>query len=255
MPLLGPTRLGGPVSLLSPHVCVAEEEREDTSGVELTVDDGNGRVGEDEQMQERHGSLHVGVGPIAWLRRAHKKQSVTYMTAGNTPHVLHSAGRDGYVRSFAWSATRYDEEEARGGDESDCCEKERRSIARCKGTITCVGKHKVLQTLDWIDQLVSLSGTSDFLCLGFERNDFVAFDPTLNQCVVRVECGGGHRSWGWINGSDLYNDFMFVYIHDRAVKVVYMGAEAGSRRLALSSSVAEGLHGREIVCVSSVRQH
>ncbi|XP_051874905.1 WD repeat-containing protein 6 [Pristis pectinata] len=155
--------------------------------------------------------------PISALLGLHGKSGVTSVLCHRG--LLYSTGRDGCYRQLRV------EEGGRLGL--------LRSQRACRG-------------VEWVERLVPAPGGTHLLALGFRGNDFMAWCPETEQWLLRVPCGGGHRSWAFSSSDG--GQHLFAYIKSGAVFACRGRLVAGGS----GRVVKEAWHGREITCVRLV---
>ena len=83
------------------------------------------------------------------------------------------------------------------------------------------------------------SGTKDLLLWGFRSTDFVVWNETKRMEVMKVPCGGAHRSWAYAPSNDGHNGGVFIW-----TKASVCNVQAQSK--ASHRVLQAGGHGREI---------
>ncbi|KAJ8665194.1 hypothetical protein QAD02_006856 [Eretmocerus hayati] len=93
--------------------------------------------------------------------------------------------------------------------------------------------------MDWVGKL--LPHKSDCYVIGFKEENFVVYSTRLKRLLMKVPCGGGHRSWDCL----IHNNVIcFVFIQRKCVHVI----EASLNKLFLPP-VLRGFHTKVIYCV------
>uniref|UniRef100_A0A8D0L367 tRNA (34-2'-O)-methyltransferase regulator WDR6 n=1 Tax=Sphenodon punctatus TaxID=8508 RepID=A0A8D0L367_SPHPU len=152
-------------------------------------------------------------GPTSLLFGLHGKLGVTSVTCHGD--FIYSTGRDGCYRQLQVQ-----------GQQLQVLWKQR----PCKG-------------LEWLEQ-VRFAPDGSLWGLGFQASDFVLWSPSSSEALLRVPCGGGHRSWSY---SRCFSSEAFAYIKSGDVLVYRRGAAPPRQRV-----LKESLHGRELTCVCHV---
>uniref|UniRef100_UPI00398EC101 tRNA (34-2'-O)-methyltransferase regulator WDR6-like isoform X2 n=1 Tax=Pristiophorus japonicus TaxID=55135 RepID=UPI00398EC101 len=152
--------------------------------------------------------------PVSALPGLHGKLGVTSVLLHGGS--VYSTGRDGFYRQL----------EVEEG-----------------GRLRLLRSQRACRGMDWIERLVPTPG-GKLLVLGFHATDFVVWDAETGETVLRVACGGGHRSWAY-GGCPAGG--LFAYLKAGAVVVCRENAASGWRTV-----VKEGVHGRELTCVRLV---
>ncbi|CAG5103493.1 Similar to Wdr6: WD repeat-containing protein 6 (Mus musculus) [Cotesia congregata] len=55
--------------------------------------------------------------------------------------------------------------------------------------------------MEWVSR--TLKTNNDFFVIGFKEIEFIIYSMRLNRLVLRITCGGGHRSWDCIYMNDV----------------------------------------------------
>ncbi|XP_072136378.1 tRNA (34-2'-O)-methyltransferase regulator WDR6 [Mobula birostris] len=163
------------------------------------------------------GSLAPAHQPVSVLPGLHGPSGVTSVLCYQG--LVYSTGRDGRYREI-----RVDEE----------------------GRLVLLMSWRPPKGVEWLERLVPAPGGAQLLALGFRGSDFLAWNLETEQQLMRVTCGGGHRSWSF-NPSES-GRHLFVYIKSGAVYACRVRPSTGST----GKSLQQPLHGREITCVSLV---
>ncbi|XP_071828447.1 tRNA (34-2'-O)-methyltransferase regulator WDR6-like isoform X2 [Apostichopus japonicus] len=103
---------------------------------------------------------------------------------------------------------------------------------------------KVQKGFDWLEKLIFTS--SDLLVMGFHSAYFVVHNATTNETLMKVNCGGGHRSWGVVHTQD---QTTFAYIKTKKVVIYSTGKDYSGHVL-----LKPHLHGRVIRCICFLGQ-
>ncbi|XP_032892892.1 WD repeat-containing protein 6 [Amblyraja radiata] len=169
---------------------------------------------------DRRGSLLLystdeGPEPVSELPGLHGKSGVTSVLFHGG--LLHSSGRDGFCRQLRVEAGRL-------------------GLLRCQ------------RACGWVERLLPLEPSDHdgpLLGIGFRAADFVAWGLESEQRpVLRVPCGGGHRSWCFSGSVSPAGLGLFAYIKSGGV---YACQWRGRREA--GAMVKEGAHGRDITSV------
>ena len=136
---------------------------------------------------DRRGSLHVynvptsddgtkTLEPVSSLYGLHGVNGVTSVVyAGGD---IYSTGRDGHCRRLALEAG---------------------------GHITEVSMFKPVKGVEWIERLI-LAPDGDMLFLVFHSTDLVLHSVNQNRALLKLSCGGGHRSFTFSSDTELLTD-------------------------------------------------
>eukprot|EP00795_Rhopilema_esculentum_P011998 gene11998-2581_t len=172
---------------------------------------------------DRRGSIHVfdvedganeaaqAIGPKQTLLSMHGKNGVTGIYAGKD--WVFSTGRDGFYRKYSVNGN---------------------------GTLDILERKKVCKGMDWIEGLLFNQG--DILVYGFYmQSHFAVWSTNLNEIILKINCGGGYRSWDLLlHGHD---NTYFTYLKGPTI-LLYKKSFTNSQRI-----LKEPLHGREITCL------
>ncbi|XP_072507654.1 tRNA (34-2'-O)-methyltransferase regulator WDR6 isoform X2 [Notamacropus eugenii] len=161
--------------------------------------------GSDDSVTPEEGS------PVDLLFGIHGKQGVTSVTYHRG--YVYSTGRDGSFQQL-------------------CVQGQR---------LQPLWKQKPCKGMDWVAGL-SFAPGGNLLVLGFHSTDFVVWSPRTHEKLHIVPCGGGHRSWGYVQTPAT---MVFAYIKAGDV-MVYQAQEEDS---CCQAVLKESLHGRELTCV------
>ncbi|XP_071571195.1 tRNA (34-2'-O)-methyltransferase regulator WDR6-like isoform X1 [Temnothorax nylanderi] len=125
---------------------------------------------------------------------------------------------------------------------------------RAEDTKPLLRLHKQKMPMDWIsgmlkvnrDELNEIQKDEIFFIFGFRQVEFIIYDLLNENVVVRIPCGGGHRSWDCIIS---HAKASFAYIKDKQVHVHDL-----SYSLFPSCPILQnGFHTKEIRCLRYVR--
>ncbi|XP_033222136.1 WD repeat-containing protein 6 [Belonocnema kinseyi] len=97
--------------------------------------------------------------------------------------------------------------------------------------------------MDWINRVVETE--EDQYVFGFSEIDFVVYSISLRRILIRIPCGGGHRSWDCVIKKNILK---FVFIRDKHVHLIKFLLH----KLALPPLV-EGFHLKEIYSLQSLK--
>ncbi|XP_012270919.1 WD repeat-containing protein 6 isoform X2 [Orussus abietinus] len=125
--------------------------------------------------------------PLQSLNKIHGRLGVQSCTVIGTK--LLSTGRDGTLRFYKIQDNDYD--------------KPLHSL------------HAIKLPMDWGCSIIKTN--NDLYVLGFKEIDFIVYSTVFRRCLVRIPCGGGHRSWDCTLNTDFLN---FMYIRDKQVHLV-----------------------------------
>ena len=84
----------------------------------------------------------------------------------------------------------------------------------------------------------------DLLLWGFRSKEFVVWNESKQQEIMKVECGGSHRSWSYLTGNDGLSGGSFVWTKASTCNVVVQ-SEASHQ------VIKPGGHGREIKAMAA----
>ncbi|XP_014467979.1 PREDICTED: WD repeat-containing protein 6 isoform X2 [Dinoponera quadriceps] len=96
--------------------------------------------------------------------------------------------------------------------------------------------------MDWISGTLKMDGI--LLVLGFKEVEFIIYNLPQERLLVRIPCGGGHRSW---DCTILNNMASFAYIRNKQVYV--FDYPLRSLKLPL---LQNGFHVKEIYCLQRI---
>ncbi|KOC68853.1 WD repeat-containing protein 6 [Habropoda laboriosa] len=104
--------------------------------------------------------------------------------------------------------------------------------------------HKEKLPMDWISG--HLKTSDDIFILGFQEVEFVIYSMINHRTLIRVPCGGGHRSWDCMLLKELIT---LIYIRNKQVYVLHFPLSS-----LVSPVLLNGFHTKEICCVNPVFQ-
>ncbi|OXU24481.1 hypothetical protein TSAR_014047 [Trichomalopsis sarcophagae] len=96
--------------------------------------------------------------------------------------------------------------------------------------------------MDWASRLLKIE--NNYYVLGFKEEDFVIYDVRLKRILLKIHCGGGHRSWDCIIKDKLIK---FVYIQKRKVCTVTIPLN----KICIPPLLS-GFHKKEIYCIKTL---
>ncbi|XP_046616157.1 WD repeat-containing protein 6 isoform X1 [Neodiprion virginianus] len=96
--------------------------------------------------------------------------------------------------------------------------------------------------MDWVS--ITLKTCTDLYVLGFKEVDFVLYSTAHQRVLLRIRCGGGHRSWDYVLND---GNFYFTYIRDKQIHV----AKCEPNFLA-TLAVENGFHTKEVYCIQPI---
>ncbi|OAD58760.1 WD repeat-containing protein 6, partial [Eufriesea mexicana] len=73
--------------------------------------------------------------------------------------------------------------------------------------------HQQKMPMDWISGHLKLS--EDILVLGFKEVEFTIYSMFHHRILMRVPCGGGHRSWDYISCHDITSHMLYGFDRHR----------------------------------------
>ncbi|XP_051172215.1 WD repeat-containing protein 6 isoform X2 [Leptopilina boulardi] len=97
--------------------------------------------------------------------------------------------------------------------------------------------------MDWISRIFELQ--DDQFVFGFSEIDFIVYSISLRRILVRIPCGGGHRSWDCVIDENILK---FLFIKDKQIHL----RVSPFQKLALCP-VVEGYHSKEILCLEKIK--
>ncbi|KAM4652828.1 tRNA (34-2'-O)-methyltransferase regulator WDR6 [Discoglossus pictus] len=163
--------------------------------------------------EENHSAQQDPHFPISVLFGVHGKLGVTSVTCYDG--FVYSTGRDGYYRQLKVEG----------------------------GQLTILRKQKSCKGMEWIEQL-SFTPDGNLLVLGFHSTDFVVWSTRTNEKLHCIPCGGGHRSWSFIDAM-----FTETFAYIKSGDIFVYQSEPMER---IQSVLKESMHGREFTCVRHV---
>ena len=86
--------------------------------------------------------------------------------------------------------------------------------------------------------------TGDLLLWGFRSKEFVVWNESKQQEIMKVECGGSHRSWSYLPGNDSPSGGSFVWTKASTCNVVVQSEVS-------HQVIKPGGHGREIKAMAA----
>ncbi|XP_071154129.1 tRNA (34-2'-O)-methyltransferase regulator WDR6-like [Mytilus edulis] len=167
---------------------------------------------------DRAGTIHVYkwgeqvkqyLDPVQSFWKIHGKTGVTDICSADDS--IYTAGRDGHYRQFTID----------------------------NGQLQLLNSNRVFKGFDWLDKL-ELRSDGDIYIYGFQSDSFILFSVNNNQKLVKIPCGGGHRTWDCQINQDKIS---FVYLKVR--DVVLCNTDLHTNQFILK----ESLHGRETTCI------
>lgn len=97
--------------------------------------------------------------------------------------------------------------------------------------------------MDWISRIIEIH--DEQYVFGFSEVDFIVYSLALRRVLVRIPCGGGHRSWDCIVDENILK---FLFIKDKQIHLRTFPFQT----LALSP-IVEGYHYKEIYCMEKLK--
>ncbi|XP_012532224.1 WD repeat-containing protein 6 isoform X2 [Monomorium pharaonis] len=112
--------------------------------------------------------------------------------------------------------------------------------------------HKKKMPMDWISSMLEVNmeragekKNETFFIFGFKQVEFVIYNLLNENIVVKIPCGGGHRSWDCIIS---HTKASFAYIKNKQVHVCDL-----SSSLSLSHPILQnGFHAKETCCLRHI---
>nr|XP_006818580.1 PREDICTED: WD repeat-containing protein 6-like [Saccoglossus kowalevskii] len=189
-------------------------------------------------LGDRRGTVHLyptqgsdnaekGTGPLQSLVSIHGKGGVTDVCSHGD--FIYTAGRDGKYKQHRFQ----------------------------NGLLQLLNSSKVYKGFEWVEKM-TFKDNGSLEIQGFHAAHFILWNVQHNEKLLEVECGGGHRSYGF---AYVLNSAVFVYLKARNVIICQTPVDTvESQRV-----VKHSLHWKEITCAchlgtigevkDSVRQH
>ncbi|XP_077992501.1 tRNA (34-2'-O)-methyltransferase regulator WDR6-like isoform X2 [Glandiceps talaboti] len=101
---------------------------------------------------------------------------------------------------------------------------------------------KVYKGFEWLEKL-TYTDDGDLQICGFHTSSFVVWSVDRNEKLLQVECGGGHRSYGF--AANVQNTAVFVYVKSRSVMLCQTTMET----LHSQTIIKDSVHWKEIPCI------
>ncbi|KAK0176366.1 hypothetical protein PV328_000510 [Microctonus aethiopoides] len=95
--------------------------------------------------------------------------------------------------------------------------------------------HRKKMPMEWVSR--TLKTHDDFYILGFKEIEFMVYSLRLNRLILRIICGGGHRSWDCVFTNNLIN---FACIRNKQIHTL------DNVSCSISDSLLVGYHTKEI---------
>lgn len=152
--------------------------------------------------------------PIQTINKVHGKIGIQNFIVVNSKLI--SAGRDGMLRFY--------------------------ELNKHKNTKLLYILHKQKMPMDWISG--HLKSFDDILILGFKEVEFVIYSMIHHRILMKIPCGGGHRSWDCILKNNL---IMFLYIRNKQVYASDFSLTSFTLPVLLN-----GFHTKEISCINPI---
>ncbi|XP_072023406.1 tRNA (34-2'-O)-methyltransferase regulator WDR6-like, partial [Amphiura filiformis] len=104
---------------------------------------------------------------------------------------------------------------------------------------------KVSKGFQWLERIVFPSD-EEMQILGFHTNQFLVWSVTRSERLIEVECGGGHRTWGY-TVCDVGSESIatFACVKAQQIFIHRVPWQLGSRQ----TIVKQALHGNQVTCV------
>ncbi|XP_067139666.1 tRNA (34-2'-O)-methyltransferase regulator WDR6 [Centruroides vittatus] len=100
---------------------------------------------------------------------------------------------------------------------------------------------KITTDMEWIGKIDFYN--NHLLLMGFHTTNFVVWDLYLNQSIMEISCGGGHRSWDFSIDENYNSTFACI----RKNEVFY--GRKNIYNIMQKSIVKKSLWGRELCCI------
>ncbi|XP_067946302.1 tRNA (34-2'-O)-methyltransferase regulator WDR6-like isoform X2 [Watersipora subatra] len=124
--------------------------------------------------------------PQMTLYRVHGKKGLTDMYSyGN---ILHTIGRDGHYHKYSLSSAK----------------------------LLMLDSVKISTEFNWLARFIPDNDDSGVKLVAFHTTEIILYDVTLNYAILRVNCGGGHRSWDFTQYAQA---FYVVFIRAKSVQI------------------------------------
>ncbi|XP_011264637.1 WD repeat-containing protein 6 isoform X2 [Camponotus floridanus] len=105
--------------------------------------------------------------------------------------------------------------------------------------------HRKKMPIDWISgMLKSVDGHCTPFIFGFKEVEFIIYNLSTESIVIRVPCGGGHRSWDCIMSGATTS---FIYIQNKQIYVFNYPLSS-----ALFPILQNGFHIKETYCLQHI---
>ncbi|XP_071793458.1 tRNA (34-2'-O)-methyltransferase regulator WDR6-like [Asterias amurensis] len=172
-------------------------------------------------------------GPAHCLLGVHGKAGVTHVC--HHAGYVYSSGRDGTYRQYGIQGTR----------------------------LQMLNTFKVFKGFNWIES-IAFTSSDDIMVSGFHSSSFLIWSTQSSEKLVEIQCGGGHRAWGFATciptpggtsptvgdrsaGVDATGGAKAVFAFIKAKKVIVCTAPA--QKLQQHPILKESLHGRKVSCI------
>ncbi|XP_071877534.1 tRNA (34-2'-O)-methyltransferase regulator WDR6-like [Bombus fervidus] len=152
--------------------------------------------------------------PIQTFVKVHGKIGIQNFIVSNSKLI--STGRDGMLKFY--------------------------ELNKYKSAKLLCALHKQKMPMDWISR--HLKSSDDVLILGFKEVEFIIYSMFHHRTLIRVPCGGGHRSWDCMLQNELIT---FVYIRNKQVYVSDFSLTSSMLPVLLN-----GFHTKEIYCINPI---
>ncbi|XP_072762395.1 tRNA (34-2'-O)-methyltransferase regulator WDR6-like [Anoplolepis gracilipes] len=107
--------------------------------------------------------------------------------------------------------------------------------------------HRQKMPIDWISGMLKFDNICFPFILGFKEMEFIIYHMLAETILIRIPCGGGHRSWDCITLDDTTS---FAYIQDKDIYI---------HDYPLSSSFSpilqNGFHIKETYCLQYISRY
>ncbi|KAI8062820.1 uncharacterized protein B0P05DRAFT_556237 [Gilbertella persicaria] len=190
----------------------------------------------------------INLKPALQLRRSHGKQAITSVLIKKTMDsldeedsiVFWTTGRDGCYIQYRLGLLHSTDEQVQ----------ETQSGIASQGDMTLSGHDMILEKLyrnrvtkGTLEGSLILDG--ELLLMGFFRKNFFIYNEKKNFVMVAINCGGGHRRWGFNTLDVKLNKSSFAFIR-KEVLYAYLRDTSSTTDGFNDSILQTNYHGREV---------
>ncbi|XP_030756788.1 WD repeat-containing protein 6 [Sitophilus oryzae] len=144
--------------------------------------------------------------PLNSCKKAHSNLGVSYLCSRNN-NIL-SLGKDGVLKKYIFY----------------------------NGLLTCIESTKT--KLSWLAYL------EENYLIAFSANNFIISDYQFQRVLFEYFCGGGHRSWSFLNSQ---GNFMFAFIKQKSLNLIEANLDDYTPK-----DIIQGYHVKEINSIQSI---